>query len=249
MKTILLLDGDIIAWRTAKGVEKKTIFGHIVTVHTDMSQAKNVADAKIAKEAEGLKGDQLVLCASDPARHYFRHDIWPDYKAGRDAGPIAIAEVKAYLTEQYDYVWRPCLEGDDIMGILSTANMSKYAGKKVIVSQDKDMLTIPGYLSRDGRTVQHIDEREADWNHMLQTLVGDRVDGFAGCPKVGEGTAPKVLKRATDEDLPLWDVVVARYEKAKMTEEDALVQARLARILRASDYDFKNKQVKLWEPR
>ena len=33
-----------------------------------------------------------------------------------------------------------------------------------------------------------------------------------------------------------------------LTEDDALVNARLARILTADDYDFKNKQPKLWSP-
>lgn len=31
-----------------------------------------------------------------------------------------------------------------------------------------------------------------------------------------------------------------------MTKEDALLNARMARILRAEDYDFKKKEVKLW---
>ena len=31
------------------------------------------------------------------------------------------------------------------------------------------------------------------------------------------------------------------------TEEEALLNARMARILRKSDYDFKNKEVRLWQ--
>jgi hypothetical protein len=44
-----------------------------------------------------------------------------------------------------------------------------------------------------------------------------------------------------------WDTVVEAYEKAGLTEDDALVTARLARILRAEDYDGVN--IKLWEPK
>ena len=33
-----------------------------------------------------------------------------------------------------------------------------------------------------------------------------------------------------------------------MTEEDALTNARLARILTANDYDFQRKEPKLWTP-
>jgi DNA polymerase-1 len=45
-----------------------------------------------------------------------------------------------------------------------------------------------------------------------------------------------------------WNAVLNAYEKAGLSEQDALVQARVARILRASDYDFKERKVKLWEP-
>jgi len=45
-----------------------------------------------------------------------------------------------------------------------------------------------------------------------------------------------------------WPSVVEAYKKAKLTEEDALMNARCARILRASDWDFKKEEVKLWTP-
>ena len=39
---------------------------------------------------------------------------------------------------------------------------------------------------------------------------------------------------------------MAAFEKKGLTESDALVQARVARILRASDYDFAAKKPILW---
>ena len=44
----------------------------------------------------------------------------------------------------------------------------------------------------------------------------------------------------------MWKLVKNSYEKMGYTEEDALRNARMARILRAEDYDFKKKEVKLW---
>ena len=38
------------------------------------------------------------------------------------------------------------------------------------------------------------------------------------------------------------------FVKAGLDEEAALVQARVSRILRASDFDFKAKQPILWKP-
>jgi hypothetical protein len=41
---------------------------------------------------------------------------------------------------------------------------------------------------------------------------------------------------------------VKAYDKAGLSEEEALTQARVARICRAEDYDRKSKKVNLWEP-
>jgi DNA polymerase-1 len=46
-----------------------------------------------------------------------------------------------------------------------------------------------------------------------------------------------------------WSVVVSHFNAAGLSEQDALQQARVARILRASDYDFKNKKPILWTPK
>ena len=74
---------------------------------------------------------------------------------------------------------------------------------------------------------------------MYQTLVGDLTDGFGGCPTIGGVKASRVLA-VCPKDLPeMWDAVVAEYKRQKLDEEYALTQARLARILRASDWDNK----------
>ena len=46
----------------------------------------------------------------------------------------------------------------------------------------------------------------------------------------------------------LWERVVKGYEKYKLSENDAIIQARVARILRHGDYDWTTKQVTLWNP-
>ena len=45
-----------------------------------------------------------------------------------------------------------------------------------------------------------------------------------------------------------WDTVVGAFEKAGQTEEDALVNARLAYILQHKDYDNDTKKINLWKP-
>jgi DNA polymerase-1 len=46
-----------------------------------------------------------------------------------------------------------------------------------------------------------------------------------------------------------WEIVVSAYRRAGLGEEAALVNARVARICRYTDYDFKEKKVKLWNPK
>jgi DNA polymerase-1 len=41
---------------------------------------------------------------------------------------------------------------------------------------------------------------------------------------------------------------VEAYAKKNLTADDALVQARVARILRHTDYNFKTKEPILWTP-
>ena len=46
----------------------------------------------------------------------------------------------------------------------------------------------------------------------------------------------------------LWETVVTRYEKAGLKEKDAILNARMARILRKCEYNRTTNEVKLWSP-
>lgn len=134
------------------------------------------------------------------------------------------------------------LEGDDVIGITATSG-----GSYIIATIDKDMKTIPGKHYNFGKDeFFEIDEDQANYWHMVQTLTGDQTDGYSGCPGVGIKTAEKLLAGVPPEDR--WAVVVKAYDKAGFGEEEALTQARVARILQFSDYDLISGKVKLWEP-
>ena len=74
---------------------------------------------------------------------------------------------------------------------------------------------------------------------------GDPTDGFPGLP----GFGPKKAEALFKSHRASWSTVEAAYINAGLTKEDALTQARLARILRWSDWDAKNNTYKLWELR
>lgn len=126
--------------------------------------------------------------------------------------------------------------------------------------------------------ILNLTEDEANYWHMYQTLIGDTTDGYSGIKGVGQTVAEeflanpfyylyvsKVLKsgkrkgetewywtKTTNEEqgteLTLWEQMVTLAAKNGMTEAEVLVQAQVARILRASDYDFSSKTPILWTP-
>ena len=130
------------------------------------------------------------------------------------------------------------LEADDALGIYATANPGN-----CIVSPDKDMRQIPGKLY-DLKDVTTITPEAGHQWHFIQTLAGDQTDGYAGVPGYGVKTATKLF----EEKGYYWETVVDAFKSKGMTHDDALLNARLAKILHASDYDFINKRFVAWCP-
>lgn len=243
--TTLLIDADILAYKFAAKAERKYEFG----VATDpLEEVTPKVDEWLSALKEQQKADRLIICLSCPTAEGWRKKVLPTYKDNRKdvPKPTLLSDIKDYLEDTYESFRRPGLEADDIMGILST-HPTLIKGKKVIVSEDKDMKTIPGWLLNPEKHTKpfFITEKEADYWHLYQTLVGDSTDGYSGCPGIGPKKAEALL---TNSPTPWWSVVNA-YVQRGLTEEDALVQARVARICRASDYAFKLKKVLLWTPK
>tara|TARA_B100001248_G_C27136368_1_gene342493 strand:- start:85 stop:591 length:507 start_codon:yes stop_codon:yes gene_type:complete len=142
------------------------------------------------------------------------------------------------LKKTYKVILKDTLEADDALGIYAT----KYPGN-IIVSPDKDMRQIPGKLYDFKETVTISPEEGAKW-HLIQSLAGDNTDGYSGVPGVGVKKAEKIF----EEKGYTWKAVVETFEEKDMTEKDALVNARLARILTTSDYDHEKKEPILWKP-
>jgi DNA polymerase-1 len=253
--TTLLVDADIVAFRIAAVAQKVHKFeddeGTVVEC-LQLDEWEEVApriDALLAEYLEHTKADELIICLSCPTEEGWRKAIYPDYKANRDYSkrPVYLSAVKDYMAENYRSYRKPTMEADDIMGILST-HPTLVPGRKVIVSEDKDMQTIPGWLwnpAKD-RKPRLISEDDADYYHFYQALVGDTTDNYKGCPGIG----PKKAAAALDEGNPYcwWDIVAGLFEKKGLTEDDAILQAQLARICRADDYNFKTQEVILWNP-
>jgi len=126
----------------------------------------------------------------------------------------------------------------DAMGIYATKHPDN-----MICSPDKDMRQIPGRLFNMEESTLISDSEGAKW-HLIQSMAGDQTDGYSGIPGVGVKRAQTIFESKGYS----WKTVVESFEEKGMTEDDALVNARLARILTAEDYDFENKQPIPWTP-
>lgn len=242
----LLIDADIPAYMASAISQEDTAFGSA----TDLKKACAEADKFISEVMEDLKGDKALVCLTCP-EHNFRLDVLPSYKSNRigTKRPELLKDVKQYLAEEYDSYTRYSLEADDCMGILAT-HPHLIEGDKVIVSSDKDMRTIPAKVYHPHRPengVMDISRLDADRFLMWQTICGDMTDGYGGAKGVGKSSEwAKDIIAADREEL--WDEVLGAYSSVGMNETQAIQQARCARILRAEDFDFKKKEVILWEP-
>jgi len=243
--TTLLVDGDILAYRAAASTEKSINWGEgIWTVHGYEEDAVRVLEEQIASLAEQFPGAEMVFCLTDGRN--FRTDVYPLYKSNRKETrkPLTLPFLREHLLDKYRTYLRPTLEGDDCIGILATSP-TIIPGPKIIASIDKDFKTIPcRYWDFHKKQMHETTEADADRYHLYQTLIGDATDGYPGCPGIG----PKTAERLLEAKGATWDTVLNAYVKAGLTEEDALVQARCARILRATDFDFKAKKPILWSP-
>jgi len=240
----LLIDGDLVVHRITASLETSCDWGNDVwTIHTDIGEAFTAFKDYINHTKESCEGDEVVVTFSDSEN--FRKKLFPLYKGNRvgNRKPVGFKALRCKVEDNFDCVTLYNLEADDVMGILQTDPSNKK--ETIIVSEDKDMQTIPGTLYAR-KTLKKISKIAADRNWMAQAMIGDATDNYKGCPGIGPKSAEKVLEGLSKVD-EMWGAVLEAFDKKGLTEEDALVSARLARILRFQDYND-NGEINLWTP-
>lgn len=246
MKTHLLVDGDIVIYRIASAAEVWCDWGDDVwTTHTDHRKSCEFLDVHLTQLREETKADKVTVCLSGDSTKNWRLGVMPDYKASRakQRKPFGYKKLLEYCLTTYSCLREDILEADDLLGVEATTPLKGW--RKVISSDDKDLLSVPGY-HWSGTGLFTTDEAMSDRFHLFQTLVGDQVDNYPGCPGIGKVKAEKLL----EEQGATWETVVAAYVKAlgeELGPVEALRNARVARILRCGEYDHRTG-VRLWEP-
>jgi len=234
----LLIDADFIVYKACAGAEVDIDWGDdIILVTSKFSEAYKSVERELYHIATDLGCfDDSILFFSDSVN--FRKSIDPTYKGHRNRKkPCGYRRVINKLKEDYHVVVMPTLEADDAMGIYATKEQGH-----IICSPDKDMRQIPGELYDLSDGVVTVTPEEGKRWHFIQTLAGDQTDGYGGVPGYG-------IKRSIsffEENGYTWDAVVEAFASKGLDESIALQNARLAKILQHSDYDFTNQCVKLW---
>lgn len=191
----------------------------------------------------------VIVCFS--GSNNWRKLVYPPYKAFRvvQRRPIAFKFVKEWFIKNADCRMSDGLEADDLLGIIATSHDSA----TIIVSIDKDLQSVPGFLYNPDkqREPRLVSKSEADWFHVYQTLMGDKTDGYPGCPGIGPVKAYRALGKPGQYTYQeLWGRAWSLYRRAGaslgQSESDSLEamvkQGMVARILRKGEWDAENQK-------
>ena len=208
MEKILLIDGNSVLFRAFyatyyNGEVMKTSFG----VHTNAIYAF----ANMLNKALNLIKPDYCCVAFDKGKATFRHQISPDYKAGRKETPEELIEqfklvrdmLNAYNIKYLEY---DEIEADDIIGILS----KKFDIETAIFSSDHDLFQLIDdknntkvYCMKKGMSdICILDEETLFKEYGLKPyqiidykgLAGDKSDNIKGVSGIGDKTAIRLLK-------------------------------------------------------
>ena len=238
---MLLIDTDYVAYKSAQATEESIDFGNdVIIAQSNFKETLKVFERELRKIQTAMMDDEIILYFSSPKN--FRKEIFPDYKGHRNRRkPLGYKRLVNHCCDNFNVVIRDGLEADDSLGIDATAYPST---DNVIVSPDKDMRQIPGVLWDMTNDVEEITKEDGDRWHLIQALAGDATDGYSGCPGIGVKRASDILNK---HKTP-WSAVCKAYEDKGLSDDDALMNARLAKILQHEDYDYEKEQVILWSP-
>jgi DNA polymerase-1 len=241
----LLYRGHFIFMRnpriTSKGLNTSALYGFVnsLTQIIASEQPTHIA---------------VVFDTKEPT---FRHEMFPKYKAEREAMPEDIAKAIPQshdLTRAFDIALVTCpgFEADDVIGTLAT-QAEKEGFETYMVTPDKDfgqLVSEHTFLYKPGKAndppeIMGIKEITERWGiERVEQLIdvlglaGDSVDNIPGVPGIGEKTAVKLLKEFDNMENLLANTASLK-GKQKENLETFADQARLCRELATIVRDVK----------
>ncbi len=233
-----LIDADLLAYSMAAWAQDN---------QGDVSDMAYRIESTLSDWIDRACCTTAFACFSCSREDNFRRDHYPLYKSNRsDEYPALLDVAKKIVSDNCQRtVLIPRLEADDVMGIMLTNGKVL---NPVCITSDKDLRSVPGWHFSPGKQdfPSEVSVESADRLFYQQWLTGDRVDGFNGIKGVGPKTADKILSEGLSRAQMECDILAA-YQGEGYTREEALAQARCARILRAEDFDVAARVAIPWD--
>ncbi len=207
-KKLFLLDGHALVYRAhyafinrplinSKGFDTSAITGFVRTLW-DLIKSQKPTHIAVSFDLSGPT---------------FRHEMYPPYKANRDAQPEQITAALPYIEKIIEAFKIPIVklagyEADDVIGTLSK-QAEKEGFKVYMVTPDKDYAQLVSeniFMYKPARSGNDVDilgvpEVLEKWDIAkveqvidILGLQGDSVDNIPGIPGIGAKTAVKLLK-------------------------------------------------------
>lgn len=242
---LYLLDGSSYIYRayygfrdlaTSGGMPTNAIFG-FTKMFLDLLQEN--------------RPEYLTVVFDPPRAETFRRELYPEYKANRDAMPEDLASQIPYIKRILQALNIPALEApgfeaDDVIATLAR-RYAKQGVQVTVVTGDKDLMQIiderVGLLDtmKDKRSgPQEVLDRfgvSAELVPDILGLAGDTSDNIPGVPGIGEKTAAELVRRfGSMEDVLKWKHLVSG-KKRKENLHAYADQARLSKKLATVRYD------------
>lgn len=174
-----------------------------------------------AMDEAGVEFDRLELYLTGKGN--FREEIATikGYKANRkdNVRPVHYKGIRRYMRERWSATVVKGYEADDALGMV--AHTHGYDGERVVlVSQDKDLRTVPGrHYNPRKKAWSIVTKQEALLNFYRQVVTGDPVDNIPGCFKAGPKAADELLASVYDQDEATIANAVHDMYKASLTRK------------------------------
>lgn len=243
MQKLLLIDAYALIYRSyyafiknprinSKGLNTSAVMGFCLTLNEVLSKERPTH----------------VGVAFDPHGPTFRSELYPAYKAQRDATPEDIHASVPIIKDILRAMNIPVMqcdgfEADDIIGTLAT-KAGAMGTTTYMVTPDKDYGQLVGdnimmYRPRHGGGYEVLDTEGVKAKYGISSpqqvvdllaLMGDASDNIPGCPGVGEKTAVKLITQFGNVETLLERTEELRGALKKKVEDNA-EQIRLSKVL------------------
>ncbi|WP_432823444.1 ribonuclease HI [Trichloromonas sp.] len=239
---LYLLDGSSYIYRAYYGIRDLATAGGLPT------NAVFGFTRMLLELLRENRPDYLAVVFDRPREETFRREIYPEYKANRDAMPEDLLPQLPYIKNILRALNIPALEADGFEADDVIATLARrYAAEGIeitVVTGDKDLMQIVGdgiclldTMKEKRSGVQEVIERFGVTPELVPDvlgLAGDTSDNIPGVPGIGEKTAAELVQRfGSLEGVLEWKSLVSgkkRKENLQAHEDQARLSKRLATV-------------------